>query len=87
MLSQTKGPYPQVLKPSTGGYWVEGFVEKRQSDSDNMLRTAQLDSTSYELLKNDAINYYKLHFQGQVGTRYIRNLSTFVISLSATIYS
>lgn len=66
MLSQSKGPYPQVMKPSAGGYWVEGFVEKRQSDSDHMLRMAHLDTTSYELLKNDAVNYYKQHFSGKV---------------------
>lgn len=67
MLSRSKGPYPQILQPSSGGYWVEGFVDKKQSDSDHMLRCADLDSSTYEFLRNDALNYYKQYFLSQVG--------------------
>lgn len=66
MIKESKGPYPQVIQPLSGGYWVDGFVDKRQSDSDHMLRSAEIDSSNYELLKSDAINYYKEHFLSQV---------------------
>lgn len=66
MVKQTRGPYPQVIAPMNGGYWVDGFVDKRQSDSDAMLRTADLDAKSYELLRSDSLNYYKQYFSFQV---------------------
>jgi len=67
-MLQSKGPYPQVIEPRAGGYWIEGFIEKRQSDSDHMLRVADLDSSQYEILKSDALNYYKEHFKSQVSS-------------------
>lgn len=66
MVKLSKGPYPQVIEPMTGGYWVEGFVDKRQSDSDHMLRSAELDPKSFELLRSDSLNHYKQYFSAQV---------------------
>lgn len=66
MLKNSKGPYPQVLEPIHGGYWVEGFIDRRQSDSDHMLRIAELDPKNYELLRSDSLNYYKQYFAAQV---------------------
>lgn len=66
MIKQTRGPYPQILQPLSGGYWVEGFVDKRQSDSDPMLRVANLQPKNYELLRSDCLNHYKQFFATQV---------------------
>ena len=66
MLTQSKGPYPQVVKPRDGGYWVEGFIDKRQSDSDIMLRIAELEGKTYELSRSDSLNYYKEYFFAKV---------------------
>ena len=72
MIKQTRGPYPQVLEPMHGGYWVEGFVDKRQSDSDHMLRTADVDCKSHELLRSDCLNHYKQYFATQVSKQMIQ---------------
>ncbi|XP_067945808.1 rap1 GTPase-activating protein 1-like isoform X2 [Watersipora subatra] len=71
MIRQTRGPYPQVMEPMTGGYWAEGFIDKRQSDSDNMLRTADLDMRSFELLRGDCLNHYKRYFVNQEHQNYL----------------
>lgn len=71
MLSRSKGPYPQVMKPRDGGYWVDGFVDQRQSDSDIMLRIADLEGKNYELSRSDSLNYYKEYFLSQVSIELI----------------
>lgn len=64
MLSKP-GPYPVVVLPPSGGYWLDGFTVEKEDVDTSPPASLTSSSTKYKLEVDETAKCYRRHFSGK----------------------
>ncbi|TMS34511.1 hypothetical protein L596_002089 [Steinernema carpocapsae] len=69
VLSKDRGPFPQIVAPANGGFWIDGVfdsVAKPEHDIDESLTGEKSNSCArFKLETDDTCHCYRRHFLGK----------------------
>ena len=61
-----KGPYPLVIEPPDGGYWIQNGVYESAQGEDGVWRAPEISTDHYRVDVDKIALIYDRHFMGKV---------------------
>ena len=65
-LISKEGPYPMLMTPPDGGYWIQNGELESARDDRGIWRAPDIDTEHFTIEMDAVANVYRTYFKGQV---------------------
>lgn len=80
-LIAKEGPYPMLMAPPDGGYWIKNGEHESARDDNGIWRAPEIDTEHFTIEMDTVANVYRKYFKGQVSCGSICTLHPFIVCI------
>lgn len=84
-LIAKEGPYPMLMAPPDGGYWIQNGEHESARSEDGTWRAPEIDTEHFTVEMDAVANVYRKYFKGQVSHYPICKLCPLIVWVIKTL--